>query len=150
MGFWRELGIMHSREEIQEKYDNYFRSLMPQPIDWVQYVLDELCKQGKELFVLSTHPQEFLDREVKAYGFDIFIEPKNVFGSVYRKGDFLKEKGFNPGHSLFIGDTYGDLIAGNEAGIKAVGVLTRYNNWEKLEPYADYIMNNLTELQILL
>ena len=53
---------------------------------------------------------------------------------------------FKTENTIMIGDTYGDMIAGNKAGVPAIGVLTGYNNRKKLEPYANHIIDDLSQL----
>ena len=45
-----------------------------------------------------------------------------------------------------IGDSVGDLIAAKAAGIKSIAVLTGVASRTDLEPYADFILSDISSL----
>ncbi|MBR9691381.1 HAD family hydrolase [Candidatus Woesearchaeota archaeon] len=151
--FYRKLGITDSKENIHEKYkkhyDENYRIKRPEPFEDIELILAELYKEHKKLMVLSTHPQEFLEREVKEYGFYTFFDGR-IFGDVSAKSLTIKEQSANLNNFVMVGDTWVDMEEGKKAGVVTIGVLTGYNYEDKLEPYADHILKDLSELPDLL
>lgn len=144
--FFRKLGIDDSQDSIQEKYNRNFQGKKPKPMEGVEDVLNSLFLLNKEMKVLSAHPQNFLEKEISDYGFAMFFNSENIFGSVTHKGQYIANKGLNEANVVFVGDTWIDMEAGEKAGIETVGVLTGYNSRDILEEYTDYVINDLYEL----
>jgi len=153
---WRSLGVTLSRKTIQELYNKQFAAnkkdpskIKPKPINGVENVLAQLADEQRKLIVLSTHPQQFLDKEMMEYRFTLFFSKGNVHGSVYNKQSALRMIPLSP-NSIIVGDTAVDMKAGNAAGIIPVGVLTGYQTREYLEHHTKYIIPTLAELPALL
>lgn len=147
--FWREAGIDKPMKAIQEIFDKHFAGKKPKPVRGSKEALESLYS-STDLMILSTHPQKFLEAEINDYGFCRYFDPENIFGSVVDKAGVIKCLRTDLTRTLFIGDTYGDMIAGNEAGVISVGVLTGYNDLAKLQPYAKHVISDLGWLNNLL
>ena len=119
-------------------------------LDGVEDVLSEIIKEGRDIYLLSACYQKNLEEDVKRYGLDLFFKKENVRGSSMDKARDIKEIISDYEKAVYIGDTSVDMECGKEAGIKTIGVLTGYHEREKLEPFADEIIEDLSGLFPLL
>jgi phosphoglycolate phosphatase len=59
---------------------------------------------------------------------------------------FAKATGLDPQHILMVGDSTHDLLAGQAAGMRCVGVLTGLAGIETLAPHAEVVLENIGHL----
>lgn len=63
---------------------------------------------------------------------------------------FSSQMGIDPSLVAMVGDSTHDLVAGKNAGMKTIGVLTGMAMRADLEPYADIVLNDISEIPGLL
>lgn len=111
----------------------------------------EFCRQqGLKTFLLSAvHPALF-DRQAQAAGFGPFLD-KTYLGAHDKKdliGRILTDNGLDPEQTVFIGDMQHDIETAHHGGVKSVGVLTGYDNLDKLRQAKPHlIVEHLSELR---
>jgi len=76
--FFKKLGIDDSQDNIQEKYNRNFEGKKPKPMEGAEEVLYNLFLSNKQLKILSSHPQSFLEKEILEYDFSMFFNSGNV------------------------------------------------------------------------
>lgn len=84
-----------------------------------------------------------------ADGFDFIAGFDSGFGAKPAPGQLLacaEAMQLDPAQIIMVGDSTHDLIAAQHAGMRAVGVLTGLAGREVLEPYADVVMSDISEL----
>lgn len=106
----------------------------PKPFPEARAMLDALQTKGCRMALLSSHPQERVDKEVRDYGFSGFFA--HVRGGVYDKREVIMEVmrgcGFGKDGTAYVGDMTHDVEAGKKAGIITVAVTWGYQLKEKL------------------
>jgi phosphoglycolate phosphatase-like HAD superfamily hydrolase/ADP-ribose pyrophosphatase YjhB (NUDIX family) len=111
----------------------------------------EFCRQhGLRTFLLSAvHPALFAHQE-KSSGFGPFFD-KTYLGAHDKKdliGQILRDNELDPTQTVFIGDMQHDIETAHHGGVKSVGVLTGYDNLEKLRTSKpNLIVEHLAELR---
>jgi phosphoglycolate phosphatase-like HAD superfamily hydrolase/ADP-ribose pyrophosphatase YjhB (NUDIX family) len=111
----------------------------------------EFCRErGLKTFLLSAvHPALFAHQE-RASGFGPFLD-KTYLGAHDKKeliGRILSENGLDPTQTVFIGDMQHDIETAHHGGVQSVGVLTGYDNLEKLRQAKPHlIVEHLSELR---
>ncbi len=143
----------------KEEWDGKFQALwkergIPKIIPGAFETLEQLKAKGYRMSVLTSHPRDFINREIIQYfGENKFFE--SIYAGIYDKKDhiliLLKEQGFNAKETVFIGDTTHDIETGKHAGVVTVAVLSGYNHIDKLkgiEP--DFIIPDVSKLPLIL
>jgi phosphoglycolate phosphatase-like HAD superfamily hydrolase/ADP-ribose pyrophosphatase YjhB (NUDIX family) len=111
----------------------------------------EFCRgRGLRTGLLSTmHPEHFAV-QAKANGFDRFLD--HVHLGIWDKREkiaaILKEHGWRPEETVYIGDMEHDVETARSVGMGSVGVLTGYNSSDRLHRAGpDLVVEHLGELQ---
>lgn len=110
--------------------------------------LEKISKSGVPLIVISSHPEEHLEREATEYGLKGYFS--SFLGSVKNKADGILRAclsvGREPSNTVYIGDTIYDIQAAKEAKAYSAGVASGYHVWERLlKENPDILVNTLTE-----
>ena len=120
----------------------------PGSIDGVENTLKRLVGKNKTLVVLSSH--SFVTREAQRYfpGESYFLK---IYEDIPDKEaaitDVIKEMGFDPQETVFIGDMVHDVKAGKKANLLTIAVLTGYQSKDVLErEKPDFILNSLQDI----
>lgn len=146
-------GITASKGELDAVFAQHFRSIgFPEPLPGVEDVLQRLQLQGKNMIILSSHPQHFLEEEaLRFFNGNHAKYFKKLFCGVHDKEEAIRgiimEMGFAPEETMIVGDTEHDIRAGHKAGITTAAVLSGYrprNNLEAARPH--FIVNDVREL----
>jgi len=145
------LAKFSDKKRNHELFNKNFRNHgLPPLLPGVEPALKQLQSKGFNMVVFSSHHQNFLEEENKAFfnGRNYF---SHIFGSAGNKmnsvSKLLEETKFNPDQTLFVGDTTHDILAGKKAGMKTAVVLTGYHVKEQLSPLKpDFILNSVSEL----
>lgn len=125
----------------------------------VKSVLEKLVDKGIKLAIVSTHKQDSLEEEARAYGIHKYFKEGNekfmIYGDVENKIEelptYLEELGFDPKETMYVGDLDHDILAGSQAGLKTFAVTWGYNSRERLEAAKpSYIRDDLSDLPNLL
>ncbi|SRR6266568_579892 len=139
-GFYKEFGILlaTTKAEFGE----------PQPYPGAVEAFANLTT-GRHCEIISSHPQEHLEREVAACGIIDFVQ--RVRGSVSDKAPVIRavieRAGVAPEQTLYIGDTLQDMRAAREAGVGAIAVTYGYHSEALLlAEQPDIIVGSLGEL----
>jgi len=119
----------------------------------VKETLEKLKQQGFTLMVVSTHPQEFLEKEAEEYGVDKFFS--KMLGGIEEKTESIKkaceEAGVEMSEAVYVGDTVSDRRAAREAGIKMVAITGGWDSEAELrKEKPDRLIHWLDELVDLL
>jgi phosphoglycolate phosphatase len=133
-------GISDEPTSIQKTFVSLFNEVVlgdgvePFPYEGIRETLSKLKEQGHIMALVSSHPQEALEREAKAYGVDQFFT--KIVGSVMDKTIVIRELHKEFGIALelivYIGDTIQDMRAAKRARVRSVAVYTGYHTREIL------------------
>lgn len=125
----------------------------PKPFPGVKEILEYLHLLRIRMIVLSSNPQEILNKEVKEYGFqDFFI---GVEGSIHNKKEMILEL-LNkhrlitdfPRENLIVGDMIHDIEAGKEARALTAAITWGAHPREKLATTnPDFLISNILEIK---
>lgn len=139
--FARKNGVTEPSEEVQEKFASIFKDVVsaglskPVPYDNIRAVLASLKDEGKQMILISSHPEKLLRREAKEYGVDHYFD--EIIGSIFEKSVIITEictKYKVPLlETCYIGDTCQDMAAAKRAGVPGIAVWTGYHSKEQLE-----------------
>lgn len=149
---------IHIPELTKEKQDVLYRKFLYQApeaslYDGVSDVIALLSVSGWQMFVVSSDPLPRLTQEIQKSGFgDSFLK---IIGDVHIKGDELvkikEEFALNLDTTYYIGDTAGDVEAGQYAGMKTIGITWGFQNKEGLSrSNPDYIVDTIEEIKNLI
>ncbi len=154
MDFYRSMGVTLGRADMDGMYKRFFLEdgKKAKPFPFAKSMLLWLKERGIKLSVLSSHPREFLEKEITEYGLEgLFThtiggahDKREVIESLVKKIDAEK------GEIVFVGDMAHDIETGNLAGIMTAAVLSGYHPKEKLkgkEP--NFIMNDIRDLKFI-
>lgn len=154
MDFYRKY-IPNADKETQDRlYLDAIRSAgEPKPFPGARETLEALHAVGCRMALLSSHPQEKIDKEVRDYGFSGFFV--QVDGGVYDKRDAINgimlRCGFDRKETAYVGDMTHDVEAGKKAGITTVAVTWGYQPREKLAGSGpDFISEDFGRLEKIL
>jgi phosphoglycolate phosphatase len=131
------LGAIHSVEE-------------PTPFPQANRILEYLLNKGIKMAILSSHPQTKIEKEINDYGFSKFFAC--VKGSVHDKtetiSEIMRQYGFEPNETAYVGDMVHDIDAGKKANVTTVAVSWGYQPKEKLSIAGpDLIIDELDQLK---
>lgn len=136
MNFYRNYGLKCSKGQVDELFLRYVseHGVFPTPLPGAREVLQGLRAKGKKTYLFSSHPAHLVDQEVASFGFsDLFDGVKGgVLDKVASLKGFIAENGLDPKETAYVGDLVHDVLAAKAAGIKSVGVFSRYQPKEKL------------------
>jgi len=150
MNFYKKYNIVITKEESDRIFDNVFNFTEPKPFAQAKELLDFLHKKGIKMTVLSSHPQKFLEKEVKDFGFQKYF--MDVVGGVHNKteviNEIMKKNKFSPKETAYVGDMTHDIEAGKKARIITIAISWGYQSKEKLsKEKPDFLIGNLTEVK---
>lgn len=138
--FAKNNGVIAPDSEIQEKFTALFKECVssgdakPTPYPKIGTILKALKDAGKQMIVISSHPEPILRKEAEEYGVaEYFVE---IIGSIFDKSVTIKEvcEKYNipPKEACYIGDTCQDMRAAKKAGVFGIAVWTGYHSMEQL------------------
>ncbi len=155
MDFYRSMGIKAGKDELDGIFKQLFteNGKKPQPFKFAKSALKQLKKKGVELVVFSSHPQEFLEQEIAAYGLSGVFS--RVIGSAHDKRELINglvdKIGAPRDEVLIVGDMAHDIETGRLAGIRTAAVLSGYHMRGKLEgKEPNFILNDIRDLRFIL
>lgn len=134
--FLRSVGIEEDPDYLFNLYTKYFTDgdLKPVLLPYVKETCRYIASKGKEIAVLSGHPQRNLNEEIQQYGLGKYIS--SAWGGLKDKREALlklsKIKNIPASSILFVSDTSWDIISAREAGAYSAAVLTGYHSKERL------------------
>jgi len=122
----------------------------PKPFPEAKETLKFLNKKGIKMAVMSSHPQEKLEKEVKEYGFEKYFTDVN--GSIHDKTKeitkIIARNKFIPKETAYVGDMTHDIDAGKKAKVITIAVSWGYQSKEKLsKKKPDFLIEKLSELK---
>ena len=151
MKFWNKYLPNLSRKEQCVLYEKYIHQVgEPKLYKKVEEIILFLKKQGYKLFILSSDPISKLLPEVKKSSFfDLITE---IIGDVYAKGDeivtLIKKFNLDKKWTFYIGDTSGDIEAGQIAGVKTIGISWGFQHQDILKnAQPDFLINDIIEIK---
>lgn len=119
----------------------------------LQQTLTTIAGQGRKLGLVTNDFEavaiEHLDQASVRAAFDVVIGYDSGFGGKPAPDGCVAAAlalGVAPEHTLMVGDSLHDLTAGREAGMQVVGVLTGTADRADLTPFADWVVQDITEL----
>jgi len=121
----------------------------PQLFPDAKRVLEYLQNKGINMAVLTAHPQEKLEQEVKDYNiYKYFID---IRGSAHNKEktilDILEKNNFNPNETAYIGDKTSVIDLGKKSNLVTIATSWGYHSKEKLnKKNPDYMIGSLKGL----
>ena len=154
MVFWNKYFPELTKEEENKLFLKEI-NLVDEPKSFpnVKKILKFLKQKNIKLAILSSHPQEKLEKEIKDYKFQKFFLEIN--GSVHDKIEtiikIMKRNNFNPNETAYVGDMTHDIKAGKKAKVITIAVSWGYQPKEKLlKENPKLLINDLKELNKLI
>jgi|LakMenEpi03Aug12_release.lakeMendotaPanAssembly.Ray.scaffolds.fasta_scaffold263146_2 phosphoglycolate phosphatase len=151
--------VLNGKEvDLEQKLIEDFYKVFKEQLDKSTQVfpqVKETLKQLKQKKVIVTNKSEmFTGRTLKAFKLESYFE------DFYSRETFLQSKpspvpcveickkfGVRPEKAVIVGDTPIDLMSGQSAGLRTVGVLYGYTSKERLLKYApDFLINTFEQL----
>jgi phosphoglycolate phosphatase len=140
-------------EEIWADLTSGAEAAVPVPVPGLRPCLERLAADGYPLAVVTNDfeslARQNLDQLEVAHlfgpviGFDSGHQPKPAPAGCLAAAESL---GVDPARCVMVGDSLHDLRAGRAAGMVVVGVLTGLAGRSELEPEADVVLDDITEL----
>lgn len=143
-------------EKVGKVYDEAYEAdplFKTEPYDGIMELLDNLIENGVKIAVLSNKQHAVAADVVR-----LFFGKRFHIAYGQRKGinikpapdaalNILDELGISASETLFIGDTNVDIETGKNAGMKTVGVLWGFRDYDELSSAgADYIVSKPDEI----
>ena len=151
MNFYHKFRKDIAKEEVDKLFFQEINLVgEPKPFPKVKEVLEFLKNKKIKIALLSSHPQEKLEKEIKNYGFQKFFIEAN--GSIHDKVETIleitKRNGFEPDETAYIGDMIHDIEAGKGGKVTTIAVSWGYQPKEKLlKENPNFFINDLEELK---
>ena len=152
--FYRKAGITEDEQQLKSLFKTYFQEAVSQGNAPTVYreakkILRYLNDLGKKIFILSSHPEKFIQDEAEQYGISEYIS--YIQGGSHDKGADLtyiyKKFDYAPKTVLYIGDTIYDIRSAKTAGTLSAGITGGYHAKEQLtKENPDFLFNSLMEL----
>ncbi len=135
--FYRDvMGCKVPKSELEKWYRYYFKrekthsGLFPDAISLLKFIKGRNINIG----IVSSHPMDMLDSEIKDYGLDCLLS--FVRGGCHTKQehikDFLKQFKLGPSEVIFVGDMVFDVDEGKKCGVIAAAYLKGIDTKSKL------------------
>lgn len=127
----------HAFKMFCDLYDEYGIRLT-KPFDDMEEVLQTLKSQGIKLGIMSNKFEKGVREVEQRYFPGLFDVSHGEAENIPRKPDptglltCAREMGLSPEECVYFGDSHGDMLAGNNAGMYAVGVTWGYQPIEKI------------------
>ena len=150
----QHLGVKDNPREMQKLYERYYlecaEKIPPVPYTESVEAIENICRMGTRIVVISTHHLDRPVSEAKEYG--IFGNLSKIYGvSPDKSRDIAaacRESNSEPGNSMYVGDTTFDMRCARKAGAIAVAKLGGYHSRKKLEAAKpDMIISDLKEIE---
>lgn len=154
MRFYHKFKRGIDKDEVDKLFFKEINSVdEPKPFQDVKAILEFLKQKDIKIAVLSSHPQEKLEKEIRDYGFQKFFVDIN--GSVHDKietiTEIMKRNGFEANETAYVGDMTHDIEAGKKAKVITTAVSWGYQPREKLSKESpNFLIDNLKELKKLI
>jgi pyrophosphatase PpaX len=154
MDFYRSMGVKLGKEELDKMYRQLFarHRKKASPFKFVKGALEWLHERGLKLAVFSSHPQQFLEKDIADHGLSGFFT--HAVGGVHDKRtfviDLLEKMGASREETLLVGDMAHDIEAGNLAGLMTAAVLSGYHRRERLEEKEpNFIIKDIRDIKFI-
>ncbi len=150
----------NDEEEIQEMIQ-YYRDYnvpnhdsMVNPFPGAKDTIKDLHKKGVKVGVVSSKKTDLVMHGLEIFGMleymDIVIGADEVKNhKPAPDGILLAKEKLNSKNVLYVGDTKNDILAGKNANVKTCGVLYIKNPSIMLEVSPDYVINKLSEIEVI-
>ncbi len=155
MDMYRSLGVLAGMDEIGRLFSEEFsRSRQrPKAFPFAKGALSAIKKRKIPCAVLSAHPTEFLEKEIKDYGLERMFSV--VVGSASDKAEHIERVieglGAPRDEIVYVGDMTHDIETGNSAGVMTAAVLSGYHTREQLEDKGpNFIMKDIRDIKFIL
>jgi len=155
--FFASQGLVGDTDTLNKEYSDMLAVVKKDGIQTVVYedaktVLEKLSLMGKELIVISSHPQVHLLKEAQSYSIKKFFS--KFVGSVKNKAqelsDLCSKEEAAPDKTAYVGDTIYDIQAAKTARVHSIGITTGYHVRERLlAEKPEFVVDSLSELRKL-
>lgn len=149
-------GVIEDPDKLFEEYRKLLNQVRKENIHPIIYkdaikALRKLSGMGKELIVVSSHPENNLRQEAKEYNvkkyFSLFLgNAKDKTETIFKA---CRQLDILPSNRTvaYVGDTIYDIQAAKKAKVYSIGIATGYHVKERLQnEKPDKIVDNLTQL----
>ncbi len=151
MKFWNRYLPELSKEKQDDLYTKYIHKVgEPELYKNVKEIISFLNNSGYLLFIVSSDPISKLLPEIQKSGFSGLI--KKTVGDVHEKADtiasFVNDFTLDKSLTYYIGDTSGDVEAGQAVGVKTIGISWGFQYKDMLSrAKPDYIIDDIIEIK---
>jgi phosphoglycolate phosphatase-like HAD superfamily hydrolase len=151
MKFWNRYFPNLTREKQCSLYEKYIHQVgEPKLYKKVDEIIAYLKRNGYLLFILSSDPISKLLPEIKKSGFAELIT--KTVGDVHDKKDtiisFINDFSLDKKLTYYVGDTSGDVEAGQFAGVKTIGISWGFQHKNVLsQAKPDFLIDDIIEIK---
>lgn len=150
---WLKSDPSLSYDFVYETAENEYKNLPLAPVCDLEPVLEGLIEAGMSLGIATNAPEEGAIFQLKQAGiiekFDFIAGCDSGYGAKPNPGmvtGFCNFLGIEPDQVVMVGDSTYDLRAGRSAGCYCIGVLTGPALKTDLEPFADVVLDDISQL----
>lgn len=145
-----------------EKYREYYKKTgiyENKLYDGVEDLLKSLTDNNKTIILATSKPQVFAEMVLKYFGiykYFSFVSGGLLDGTRTEKDEVIEHvintlKIHNQDENIMVGDRKYDILGAKKFNMESIGILNTSDYYEELkEAGADYIVNNISELNKLL
>ncbi len=154
MKFWNKYLPDLSKEKQDELYEKYIHLAgEPDLHKNVSEIINYLNKKEFKIFILSSDPLSKLVPEVARSGFAELVS--ETIGATHEKKDviisLLDNHQLDKSNTFYVGDTSGDVEAGQYAGVKTIGISWGFQHRDILaRSNPDYLIDDIVEIKSIL
>lgn len=119
-------------------------------------ILNETRKKNIKNYIITMKPQKALERilEIKKWQdlFDGWLSPDSLLGEEKSKSELItyiiNKMPYEKSQFIYIGDTWSDVVASHNNGIKCIGVCYGDGDTDKLKKYnPEYLINSVGQIK---
>ncbi len=149
--------MLRIREIIDEVYPGMFRNEV-KPISGAETIIKWLAVRGLKLGIVTSTPKANVDIKLQQLQkldinrlFEVIITSDDVKRKKPAPDPMLeccRQLNVKPEKSVYLGDARTDIRSAKAANMKAIGVLTGFDDYQALEvENPDYIINSVSDLK---
>ncbi|MFH1089431.1 MAG: HAD hydrolase-like protein [Candidatus Uhrbacteria bacterium] len=151
MKFWNKYFPDLSKEDQCVLYEKFIHQVGESELyKNVEEIIDLLHKNNYKIFILSSDPISKLLLEIQKTNFTESIT--KIVGNVHDKKDFIvsfiEDFDLDKTSTFYVGDTSGDVEAGQFAGVKTIGISWGFQNKNILAAAKpNFLINDIIEIK---
>lgn len=145
VSFFKLPFILHQARKVFQQ-----RAGRVSPFPAIPEVLEKICQQGHEAVIVTSNKKQTVEDFLQAHGIHCISKVfavRSIFGKARALEKVVKQEGFNPEESFYVGDEIRDVEAAKKAGIKMIAVGWGFNSPDVLfQSKPDFLIEDPKEI----